>query len=79
MRKQIGAERRLRELGIHLPVAPTPFGPYVPLVERRQPTVPQRDASYGKVSEPEAYRSDLTNAAVQILEAGHFALDTAAD
>jgi enamine deaminase RidA (YjgF/YER057c/UK114 family) len=31
--KQIGAEQRLRELGIHLPAAPTPFGAYVPAVE----------------------------------------------
>jgi enamine deaminase RidA (YjgF/YER057c/UK114 family) len=31
--KQIGAEQRLRELGLHLPAAPTPFGPYVPGVE----------------------------------------------
>jgi pimeloyl-ACP methyl ester carboxylesterase len=31
------------------------------------------------ISEPEAYRNDLPNAVVQILEAGHFALDTAAD
>ena len=31
--KQIGAEQRLCELGIHLPAAPTPFGPYVPGVE----------------------------------------------
>ena len=31
------------------------------------------------ISEPVAYRLDLPNAVVQILEAGHFALDTAAD
>jgi pimeloyl-ACP methyl ester carboxylesterase len=31
------------------------------------------------ISEPEAYRRDLPNAVIQILEAGHFALDTAAD
>jgi enamine deaminase RidA (YjgF/YER057c/UK114 family) len=31
--KEIGAENRLRELGIHLPTAPTPFGAYVPAVE----------------------------------------------
>lgn len=31
------------------------------------------------VSEPEAYRRDLPNASIQILEAGHFALDTAAE
>ena len=30
-------------------------------------------------SEPEAYHRDVPNAAVHILEAGHFALDTAAD
>ena len=27
------AEDRLRELGIHLPDAPTPFGAYVPAVQ----------------------------------------------
>lgn len=31
------------------------------------------------ISEPEAYRRDVPNAEVHILEAGHFALDTAAD
>jgi pimeloyl-ACP methyl ester carboxylesterase len=31
------------------------------------------------ISEPEAYRRDVTEAEVHILEAGHFALDTAAD
>jgi len=30
-------------------------------------------------SEPEAYRRDVSNAEVHVLEAGHFALDTAAD
>jgi pimeloyl-ACP methyl ester carboxylesterase len=30
-------------------------------------------------SEPEAYRSDVSTAQVPILDAGHFALDTAAD
>jgi pimeloyl-ACP methyl ester carboxylesterase len=29
--------------------------------------------------EPEAYRRDVPNAQVHVLEAGHFALDTAAD
>jgi enamine deaminase RidA (YjgF/YER057c/UK114 family) len=28
-----GADRRLRDLGIHLPAAPTPFGPYVETVQ----------------------------------------------
>lgn len=32
-----------------------------------------------ELSEPEAYRSDVPKAEVHILEAGHFALDTAAD
>lgn len=32
-----------------------------------------------ELSEPEAYRRDVPGAAVHILEAGHFALDTAAD
>jgi pimeloyl-ACP methyl ester carboxylesterase len=32
-----------------------------------------------ELSEPEAYRRDVSKAQVHILEAGHFALDTAAD
>jgi pimeloyl-ACP methyl ester carboxylesterase len=31
------------------------------------------------LSEPEAYRRDVPDAQVHILEAGHFALDTTAD
>jgi pimeloyl-ACP methyl ester carboxylesterase len=31
------------------------------------------------LSEPEAYRRDVPNAEVHVLDAGHFALDTAAD
>jgi len=31
------------------------------------------------LSEPEAYRQDVPNAHIHILDAGHFALDTAAD
>jgi pimeloyl-ACP methyl ester carboxylesterase len=31
------------------------------------------------LSEPEAYRGDVPNAEVHVLDAGHFALDTAAD
>jgi pimeloyl-ACP methyl ester carboxylesterase len=31
------------------------------------------------ISEPEAYRRDVPSAHVHILDAGHFALDTAAD
>jgi pimeloyl-ACP methyl ester carboxylesterase len=31
------------------------------------------------LSEPEAYRRDVSDAQVHILDAGHFALDTAAD
>ena len=31
------------------------------------------------LSEPEAYRRDVSNAEVHVLDAGHFALDTAAD
>ena len=31
------------------------------------------------LSEPEAYRRDVPNAKVHVLDAGHFALDTAAD
>jgi pimeloyl-ACP methyl ester carboxylesterase len=36
------------------------------------------DASF-ELSEPEAYRRDVPKAEVHVLEAGHFALDTAAD
>jgi pimeloyl-ACP methyl ester carboxylesterase len=32
-----------------------------------------------ELSEPESYRRDVPKAEVHILEAGHFALDTAAD
>jgi pimeloyl-ACP methyl ester carboxylesterase len=32
-----------------------------------------------EISEPEAYRRDVPNAQVHVLDAGHFALDTAAD
>jgi pimeloyl-ACP methyl ester carboxylesterase len=32
-----------------------------------------------ELSEPEAYRRDVPNAEVHILDAGHFALDTKAD
>ena len=32
-----------------------------------------------ELSEPEAYRRDVPTAQVHVLEAGHFALDTAAD
>jgi pimeloyl-ACP methyl ester carboxylesterase len=32
-----------------------------------------------ELSEPEAYRRDVPNAQVHVLDAGHFALDTAAD
>ena len=31
------------------------------------------------ISEPESYRKDIPSAEVHILEAGHFALDTASD
>ena len=36
------------------------------------------DASFD-ISEPQAYRRDLPDASIQVLDAGHFALDTAAD
>jgi len=36
------------------------------------------DVSF-ELSEPEAYRRDVPGAQVHVLEAGHFALDTAAD
>jgi pimeloyl-ACP methyl ester carboxylesterase len=32
-----------------------------------------------ELSEPEAYRRDVPSAQVHVLDAGHFALDTAAD
>ena len=32
-----------------------------------------------ELSEPEAYRRDVSNAQVHVLDAGHFALDTKAD
>jgi len=32
-----------------------------------------------ELSEPQAYRRDVPNAQVHVLDAGHFALDTAAD
>ena len=32
-----------------------------------------------ELSEPEAYRRDVPNAEVHIIDAGHFALDTRAD
>jgi len=38
----------------------------------------KHDLSF-ELSEPEAYRRDVPNAEVHILDAGHFALDTAAD
>ncbi|HEY3796599.1 MAG TPA: alpha/beta hydrolase, partial [Bradyrhizobium sp.] len=31
------------------------------------------------ISEPEAYRRDVPSAQIHLLDAGHFALDTAAD
>jgi len=38
----------------------------------------KHDPSF-RVSEPEAYRRDVPHAEIHVLEAGHFALDTAAD
>ena len=38
----------------------------------------KHDLSF-ELSEPEAYRRDVPNAQVHVLDAGHFALDTAAD
>jgi len=38
----------------------------------------KHDVSF-ELSEPEAYRRDVPNAQVHVLDAGHFALDTAAD
>jgi pimeloyl-ACP methyl ester carboxylesterase len=48
-------------------------------------TQPRLLVTWGKydpsfdLSEPEAYRRDVPNAEVHMLDAGHFALDTAAD
>jgi hypothetical protein len=61
------AEDRLARVGIHLPDAPTPFGAYVPAVQT------------GKLLFLSAYRRDVPSAQVHVLDAGHFALDTAAD
>ena len=38
----------------------------------------KHDPSFN-ISEPEAYRRDVPRAQVHVLDAGHFALDTAAD
>jgi pimeloyl-ACP methyl ester carboxylesterase len=38
----------------------------------------QHDPSFD-ISEPEAYRRDVPKADIQVLDAGHFALDTKAD
>jgi pimeloyl-ACP methyl ester carboxylesterase len=38
----------------------------------------KHDLSF-ELTEPEAYRQDVPNAAIHVLDAGHFALDTAAD
>jgi pimeloyl-ACP methyl ester carboxylesterase len=38
----------------------------------------KHDLSF-ELSEPEAYRRDVPNAEVHVLDAGHFALDTKAD
>ena len=51
-------------------------------MRERQPRVlviwGKYDLSF-ELSEPEAYRRDVSNAEVHVLEAGHFALDTKAD
>ena len=51
-------------------------------MRERQPRVlviwGKYDLSF-ELSEPEAYRRDVSNAEVQVLDAGHFALDTKAD
>ena len=52
---------------------------------RRQNTQPRLLVLWGKydvsfeLTEPEAYRRDVPKAQVHVLDAGHFALDTAAD
>ena len=51
-------------------------------MKQRQPRLlviwGKHDLSFD-LSEPEAYRRDVPNAEVHLLDAGHFALDTAAD
>ena len=64
--------------------APTPGGAYVRAV-RTGDLLLQTLVLWGKhsqsfkISKPEAYRRERPNAVVQILEAEHIALDTAAD
>ena len=51
-------------------------------MREKQPRLPviwgKYDLSF-ELSEPEAYRRDVPSAQVHVLDAGHFALDTAAD
>ena len=73
------AEQRLQELGIKLPAPPEPFGTYVEAVQTGNLVLwGKYDLSF-ELSEPEACRRDVPNAQVHVLDAGHFALDTAAD
>lgn len=53
---------------------------FVPCGYQTEPSIiwGKYDLSFD-LSEPEAYRRDVPNAQVHVLDAGHFALDTAAD
>ena len=75
-----GAEQRLKELGIKLPAPPGPFGTYVEAVQTGNllflsgmlPTEGHGAKFIGRVGVSVATSGD-------VLDAGHFALDTAAD
>jgi len=60
----------------------TPTPKWQEWVRERQPRLlviwGKYDPSFD-ISEPEAYRRDVPNAEVHVLDAGHFALDTKAD
>jgi pimeloyl-ACP methyl ester carboxylesterase len=58
-----------------------PVGFGIALAHRSALKQPRLLVNWGKydLSEPQAYRRDLPNAQVHVLDAGHFALDTAAD
>ena len=74
------AEQRLKELGIKFPVPPEPFGTYVEAVltgnllflSGMLPTEGHGAKFIGRVGVSVATSGD-------VLDAGHFALDTAAD
>jgi pimeloyl-ACP methyl ester carboxylesterase len=70
--------RYARMLWILEPVTPAA---YLPLLTSRR-LLPRGWGKYDlsfELTEPEAYRRDVPKAQVHVLDAGHFALDTAAD